>query len=113
MKVSDKQLPEHMEGVTKTHSAKKRGSVSKAGLSEKISAGDEIGSAKVKLSDRAQDMKKIREAVDKTPDVDEAKVAKYKSMLAKGEYKVDSKAVADRLVDEHAYNDLLSGLKDE
>jgi negative regulator of flagellin synthesis FlgM len=50
-------------------------------------------------------MKKIRAAVDATPDVDEAKVAKYKSMLAKGEYKVDSKAVADKMVDEHAYND--------
>ena len=115
MKVSDKNNNTPMAGsdaTGKTQSAKHRSKVSSKvsdiGDSEKVSSTGEMGSAKVKLSERAQDMKKIRAAVDSTPDVDEGKVAKYKSMLAKGEYKVDSKAVADKMVDEHMYNDFFN-----
>src|ERR1700722_15425576 len=108
MKVTDKQNVSAMQGqdaTEKTHSAKNRSKVSGKVAAENVSSSSELGSAKVKLSERAQDMKKIRAAVDSTPDVDEAKVAKYKSMLGKGEYKVDPKAVADKMVDEHAYNE--------
>ena len=107
MKVSDKTSVDSMDGATRTQSTKNKAGSSKASTIDNISSGD-IGSAKVKLSERAQDMKKIRAAVDSSPDVDEAKVAKYKSMLAKGEYKTDAKAIADKMVDEHAYNDFFS-----
>jgi negative regulator of flagellin synthesis FlgM len=63
-----------------------------------------VTSAKVRLSDRAQDIKKIKEQVNSLPDVDESKVAKYKSMLAKGEYKIQPDKVAEKMVNEHAYN---------
>jgi negative regulator of flagellin synthesis FlgM len=108
MKVTDKTSAEHADGAQKTHSTKRKSHTTSASHPEKISSSDEMGSAKVKLSDRAQDMKKIRAAVDASPDVDEAKVQKFKSMLAKGEYKVDSKAVADKMVDEHAYNEFFN-----
>lgn len=108
MKVTDKQNVAGMDAAEKTHSTKNRSKVSGRNSAENVSSSGELGSAKVKLSERAQDMKKIRAQVEKTPDVDEAKVAKYKSMLAKGEYKVDSKAVADKMVDEHAYNDFFN-----
>ncbi len=107
MKVTEKQSAEHMDGTAKTQSTKKKGHP-QSSSTQNVSTGGEIGSAKVKLSERAQDMKKIKDAVNSQPDVDEAKVAKFKSMLAKGEYKVNSKAVADKMVDEHAYNDFLS-----
>jgi negative regulator of flagellin synthesis FlgM len=59
------------------------------------------GASKVELSTRAQDMKRIKELADATPDVDEAKVAKYQKLIDAGNYKVDAEAVADKMVDDH------------
>lgn len=59
------------------------------------------GSSEIALSQRAKDMKKIKEvAMKSSPDVDEAKVARFQKLIDSGKYKVDSKAIADRLVDE-------------
>lgn len=66
-----------------------------------------LNSAKVKLSERAKDMQKIRQAVDNTPDVNEARIKELRNMIAKGEYKVNPRAVADRMVDEFAYSDVV------
>jgi len=59
------------------------------------------GATKVEVSDRAKEAAKIKELAMATPDVDAEKVAKYKKLIADGTYKVDAKAVADRMVDEH------------
>jgi negative regulator of flagellin synthesis FlgM len=109
MKVTDRQSMEHLEGANgpKSGSVKKRGTVGSPKSSDSVDSAHELSSAKVKLSERAQDMKKIRAAVDSTPDVNEDKVAKFKSLINSGAYKVDSKAVADKMVDEHSYNDFL------
>ncbi|WP_413559806.1 flagellar biosynthesis anti-sigma factor FlgM [Bdellovibrio sp. HCB209] len=58
-------------------------------------------SSKVELSPRAQEAKRIKELAMSAPDVDEAKVAKFRDMIDQGKYKVDAKAIADRMVDEH------------
>ena len=57
-------------------------------------------SAQVSLSQQAQ---RIKQATDiaKDDSINEAKVAALQSMIDSGKYKVDSAAVADRLVDEH------------
>lgn len=55
----------------------------------------------VQLSPRAQDIKKIKEAANSAPDVDAAKVEKFKKLIADGKYKVDAKAVAEKMVEEH------------
>jgi negative regulator of flagellin synthesis FlgM len=119
MKVTEK-YPEQAvqsEGLGKTKSAKKSANANASGetrSANSVSSDGDMSSAKVKLSERAQDMKKIRERIDSTPDVDEAKVAKYKSMLQNGTYKVDAKAVADKMVDEHAKQDFFAAAaKDE
>lgn len=116
MKVTDKNFTNPAD-VLKTKGAEKKG-VEKTSVEKKdsgsASKSEQLESAKVKLSERAGDMKKIKEKVDATPDVDDAKVAKIKSMLAKGEYKVDAKAVADKMVDEHLKNEFYaSNYKDE
>lgn len=67
-------------------------------LSE-LGAGN--ASTKVEVSPRAQEAKRIKELATAAPDVDEAKVAKFRQLIDDGKYKVDAKAVADRLVDEH------------
>ena len=56
---------------------------------------------KVELSPKAQDIKRIKELAQNSPDVDVNKVEKFKRMIADGSYKVDAKAVADRMVDDH------------
>lgn len=58
-------------------------------------------SSRVELSPRAQEAKRIKELALATPDVDEAKVAKFRALIDEGKYKVDAKAIADRMVDEH------------
>lgn len=55
---------------------------------------------KVDVSDRAMEAKRIKEIAMATPDVDEAKVAKFRKMIDEGTYKIDAKAIADKMVDE-------------
>lgn len=56
---------------------------------------------KVDVSSRAQDAKRIKELAMQAPDVDMEKVEKFRKLIDAGQYKVDAKSVADRMVDEH------------
>lgn len=76
------------------------GKKSDGGRVSPFSAGDLAGTARVNVSDRAQSMQKAKEIASQDT-VDEAKVARLQKMIDEGRYKVDAKAVADRLVDEH------------
>lgn len=58
-------------------------------------------SARVELSERAQDMKKAKDIAKNAPDVNLDKVKKFQALIDSGNYKVDSKKVADKMVDEH------------
>jgi negative regulator of flagellin synthesis FlgM len=84
--------------ASKTDGVKKSGTASASAVD---SAAEGSAATKVELSSRAQDVKKIKELATSAPDVDSAKVEKFKRMIADGSYKVDAKAVADRMVDEH------------
>jgi len=67
-----------------------------------ISSSSSLGeSSRVELSPRAQEAKRIKELATAAPDVDEAKVAKFRQLIDEGKYKVDARAIADRMVDEH------------
>ena len=75
---------------------------SKASESDSVSSAEAGSNAtKVELSSRAQDVKKIKELATAAPDVDSAKVEKFRRMIADGSYKVDAKGIADKMVDEH------------
>lgn len=58
-------------------------------------------SEKVSISNRARDVAKAKELASSAPDVNDAKVAELKAAIQNGTYKVDSKKVADKMVDEH------------
>lgn len=88
---------EKSSDVKKTNEAK--GSSKTSDSSAPAQEGSQA--TKVELSSRVQDIKKIKEIAKNTPDVDTEKVAKFKQMIAEGKYKVDAKAVADKMVDEH------------
>lgn len=55
---------------------------------------------KVDVSPRAQEAKRIKELAMAAPDVDMEKVEKFRKLIDEGKYKVDSRAVADKMVDE-------------
>ncbi len=64
---------------------------------------DSTDSSKVELSARAKDVQKIKDLALASPDVDQTKVDKFQKLIDAGKYKVDSKAIADKLVDEHLF----------
>lgn len=65
-------------------------------------SGEEIlSAARVDLSPRAQEMKRIKEVALSAPDVNMDKVAKFQKLIDEGKYKVNADSVADRMVDEH------------
>ena len=90
------------EKATKVHTA--AGSYAKAGAAPTVS-----DAANVQISPRAKEMSMARKIAEETPDVDEAKIEKYRNLIAKGEYKPDSAKIADgmareALLDEYAHN---------
>ena len=58
-------------------------------------------SVRVNVSDRAHDISKIKQMATPRNDVDMEKVDRLQKLIDSGKYKVDSEAVADRLVDDH------------
>lgn len=89
------------KAADKSGAVKKNSSTSTSSTSGAEQTSENSQAAKVELSGRAQDIKKIKELANNSPDVDMNKVEKFKKLIAEGKYKVDAKAVADRMVDEH------------
>jgi len=110
MKVSN-EAPNSVHGLQtgKTTGTNKKGKVEKNPKDVALGAEARQSSAKVELSDRAQEMKKIKELATKAPDVDAEKVKRFQELIDKGQYKVDSKKVADKMVDEHLLHAAANG----
>ena len=68
---------------------------------------DQRGEERVSISEKASDIKKIREIVQKTPDVRADKVALLKKKIADGDYAVNGKDIADKILREFLLEDLL------
>ena len=62
---------------------------------------DLVGATRVEVSPKAQEAKRIKELAMAAPDVDMAKVERFRNLIDSGQYKVDAQAVADRMVDDH------------
>ncbi len=62
--------------------------------------------ANVQISQKAREMNLAKQVLDSTPDIREDKVAKYKEMIAKGQYKPDASKIADAMIREAAKDDL-------
>lgn len=102
MKITHSKVGQNLNSIdgAKTEASKKtekQGSVSTVGAD----LLDGAGASKVELSPRAQEAKRIKDLAMATPDVDAAKVARFQKAIDEGSYKVDAKAVADKMVDAH------------
>jgi negative regulator of flagellin synthesis FlgM len=104
MKITHNKVGQNLN-TTDAKAAEKSGGAKKsseASNSTSAAAASQGGQAtQVELSPKAQDIKRIKELAMNSPDVDMNKVEKFKKLIADGKYKVDAKAVADRMVDEH------------
>lgn len=62
--------------------------------------------ARPEISSKGREFAQAKEIASGAPNVREEKVAKLREMISAGKYKVDSKAVADRMVDEHLSSEI-------
>jgi negative regulator of flagellin synthesis FlgM len=65
-----------------------------------VGAGATTTTEKVDLSAKAKDILRIKQIMDQTPDVREAKVQELKRQIDSGTYTVDTDKVADKMVGE-------------
>ncbi|MBI3560105.1 MAG: flagellar biosynthesis anti-sigma factor FlgM [Gammaproteobacteria bacterium] len=56
------------------------------------------GQDKVSLTDMAARLKSLEQKLAEQPDVDQARVDKVRTAMAKGEYRVDPERVADKMM---------------
>lgn len=109
MKITNNKIGQNLNvlDTNKSDSASKADKIKNARINDAkelktdLKSNDIKDAARVDVSNRAMDAKKIKDIAMSTPDVDEAKVAKFRKLIEEGKYKVDAKAVADRMVDEH------------
>ncbi|HEY8272462.1 MAG TPA: flagellar biosynthesis anti-sigma factor FlgM [Pseudobdellovibrionaceae bacterium] len=107
MKITHNKIGQNLNMVDGAKTDRTKTNTSPAIGAEKLDGLEELGASKVEVSPRAQQAKRIKELAMAAPDVDMAKVAKFRQLIDEGKYKVDAKAVADRLVDEQlAMDDL-------
>ncbi len=93
------------EGGKGAEKAGKAGKLGPAGaaleeLGNKDNAGAASDATRVNLSQRAQEMRRAKEIANASPEVNEQRVAELQKLIDEGKYKVDAKAIADKMVDE-------------
>ena len=89
---------------SEVYNAKKTGRAGDASKSERADRPQSAAladSAAPEISSKAKDLAKAKAVAAETPDVREQKIAELKKRISEGSYKVDARATADRLVDEH------------
>ena len=89
--------------VSGASSTKKADEAKKAKDKKPGSATDILGApaARAEISGKAKEAAQAKAVATATPEVREERIAALKQRIADGTYKVDSKAIADKLVDEH------------
>ncbi|MCE5284090.1 MAG: flagellar biosynthesis anti-sigma factor FlgM [Deltaproteobacteria bacterium] len=63
-------------------------------------SGMSVTTEKVDLSTKAKDIQRIKQILDQTPDVREAKVQELKNQIDNGTYTVNLDKIADKMVEE-------------
>jgi flagellar biosynthesis anti-sigma factor FlgM len=99
MKVNDRGAKSVSTSPTAVRAKELEKSLKNANLNDIGGKNNVSGSTKVQVSPEAQAFQKAK-AIASSSTVDEAKVARLQKLIDEGKYKVDSQAIADRLVDE-------------
>ena len=103
----------NLSDSVRTDKSKEKSAVEALGTDKKTAEAKDVkdlvssgkfDAVKLDLSERAQDVRKAKELAQASPDVDMDKVEKFRKLIDEGKYKVDAKAVADRMVSEGLMN---------
>ncbi len=78
----------------------KPGKIKKSGAKAVPSAGNNSAVDQVSISAKSREIQKLESVIASTPDVREDKVAKLKEKIEKGEYRVDPREVARKILQE-------------
>jgi len=106
MKITHDKVGQNVN-LTDTRKTEKSGKTKTSGIAdEKLAALDSKVSpneaSTVSLSERAQDIVKAKQLAMSAPDIREDRVADLQKLIDSGNYKVASKDIADKMVDEEA-----------
>jgi negative regulator of flagellin synthesis FlgM len=109
MKITHNKVGQNLNltDASRADKSKKSDATSSASSSSKSEAANGLpfasngDSVKVDLSARAKDIQHAKELAMSSPDVDQAKVEKFQKLIDEGKYKVDAKAIAEKMVQEH------------
>jgi len=95
MKISQKQI----QDLLKTYSQRAPEKVGSEAASRKREAAKENGPVdKVIVSDQAREVRKVKEAIAKLPDVRSERVEGLKKQVAEGSYKPKAEDIAEKLI---------------
>ena len=98
--LSDSSKSEKASEKSKLDGVKNQKGASSADALKDLGSMNGTEASKVALSERSQDIRHIKELATASPDIDHAKVEKFQRLIDEGKYKVDARAVADRMIDE-------------
>jgi negative regulator of flagellin synthesis FlgM len=70
-----------------------------ANTTSRTPMGGQSGQDKVSLTDMASRLKSLENKLAEQPDVDQARVDRVRTALARGEYRVNPDRVADKMMD--------------
>jgi len=104
MKISDKKPTQDLLQYIKQVPENQRITPSEGNSNKNSRLSEE----KVELSEKASDLKKIRDIVQKTPDIRTEKVELLREKIASGSYNVSSQETADKMLREHLLDDTLN-----
>lgn len=93
-------ITHHETVVTKVDPADKRAAQNQAEAARPQQAGD-----RVSLSPRARELLAARRALEVIPEVRADKIAEIKARIEKGSYRIDGRAIADKMIRDAFEND--------
>ncbi|MBW1839629.1 MAG: flagellar biosynthesis anti-sigma factor FlgM [Deltaproteobacteria bacterium] len=103
MKISDSKNNQNIINYTKQVSNNQKAKP----LKDNANKNGQLSGEKVELSGRASYLNKIREIVQKTPDVREEKVTLLREKIAAGSYNVSGQEIAGKMLNESLVEDVL------
>jgi negative regulator of flagellin synthesis FlgM len=77
-------------------------------LEKKSNKREALAQETVEISQKASDLNKIRNIIQKTPDIREEKIASLKEKIATGNYKVSSQDIAGKMLREFLLEEVVT-----
>lgn len=95
MKIQGNKKPDNMDVQISAQKISKTNTTPEKGKAEKATISD-----RVELSGRARQIAELKSAIEQLPDIRVEKVQEIKKAIAEGTYKIDSRKIAGKLIDE-------------